>query len=87
MPSTISINGVLTRFRLLTSGDRERILEFGRAQPTDDLLVLRRDIADPADVALWLAEIANGTTTTVIASGADRMIQGKTPVLLLRSGR
>jgi L-amino acid N-acyltransferase YncA len=76
LPSTISINGVLTRFRLLTPGDRARILEFGRAQPTDDLLMLRRDIADPADVAQWLAEIANGTTTTVIASDADSKIQG-----------
>lgn len=76
LPLSVAIGGAPTTFRLLTSGDQAAILTFGRAQPVSDLIFMRRDITDPADVASWLAEIESGSTMTVVAVDAAGTIEG-----------
>ena len=53
--------------RLMEPGDRERVLEFARGLPQDDLLFLRTDITQPEIVDEWIRNIEAGRTVTVLA--------------------
>ena len=53
--------------RLMGKSDRDRIVEFARSLPADDLLFLRRDITDPKVVDEWVRDIERGRTVTVLA--------------------
>lgn len=53
--------------RLMTAADADRILAFAAALNDEDVLFLRSDITRPEGVAYWVANIENGTTTTVLA--------------------
>lgn len=66
-PRNIKVGEVDLEFRLMTPDDGERILEFGQGLPAEDLLFLRSDITQPEGVAYWVANLENGTTTTVLA--------------------
>jgi L-amino acid N-acyltransferase YncA len=66
-PRTLRFGEVDLEFRLMTDEDGDRILQFGRALPEEDLLFLRSDITQPEGVAYWIANLENGTTTTVLA--------------------
>ncbi len=60
--------------RLMEKKDRDRIVEFARALPPDDLLFLRRDITDPEVVDEWVREIERGRTVTVLAEKDDKLL-------------
>jgi L-amino acid N-acyltransferase YncA len=53
--------------RLMVKSDRDRIVDFARSLPPDDLLFLRRDITDPKVVDEWVREIERARTVTVLA--------------------
>ncbi len=59
--------------RLMTPADRDAILKFASALPSDDLLFLRTDITDTAVVAQWVENLVNGSTVTLLAE-VDREI-------------
>jgi L-amino acid N-acyltransferase YncA len=53
--------------RLMESGDKQRILNFARSLPPDDLLFLRTDITEPATIDDWVRNIEAARTITVLA--------------------
>ena len=53
--------------RLMDSSDRDRIVDFARSLPPEDLLWLRKDITDPEVVDEWVRDIERGRTVTVLA--------------------
>lgn len=58
--------------RLMNAGDKAGVLAFARKLPEHDLLFLRRDITQDPALDDWLAEIAAGEITTVLAlDGAE----------------
>ncbi len=63
---TVGENRTVT-LRLMGKSDRDRVVDFARALPPDDLLFLRRDITDPQVVDEWVLEIERGRTVTVVA--------------------
>ena len=60
--------------RLMEKSDRDRIVEFARSLPADDLLFLRRDITDPKVVDEWVREIEHGRTVSVLAEKDDELL-------------
>ncbi len=60
--------------RLMEKSDRDRIVDFARALPTEDLLFLRRDITDPKVVDEWVQDIERGRTVTVLAEKDDELL-------------
>ena len=71
-PRTVSLKGgKQVELRLMGDGDEARILNFAHSLPADDLLFLRRNIADPAAVQEWLADIAAGQSLTVLANDGE----------------
>lgn len=73
-PRTLRIGEAELTFRLMAPDDAEAILAFGRALPDEDLLFLRSDITTPEGVAYWVANLENGTTTTILALDGDRVV-------------
>ncbi len=53
--------------RVMEPGDLDRIIDFAKELPADDLLFLRTDITDRAVVKQWIDNIKNGTTITLLA--------------------
>ena len=66
-------NGSTIELRILSQDDRDAILGFARSLPETDLLFLRVDITKPEAVDNWLANVANGTTVSIIAYDGDTM--------------
>ena len=64
-------NGQVVSLRLMKGGDEQRLLNFARTLPPDDLLFLRTDITDPAIIDAWAQNIAEGRSVTVIAELDD----------------
>jgi L-amino acid N-acyltransferase YncA len=60
-------NGQVVSLRLMNEGDQQRLLNFARSLPPDDLLFLRTDITDPAIIDAWVQNIAEGRSVTVLA--------------------
>jgi GNAT superfamily N-acetyltransferase len=60
--------------RLMDKSDRDRMVDFARSLPADDLLFLRRDITDPKVVDEWVREIERGRTVTVLAEKDDELL-------------
>ncbi len=60
--------------RLMEKPDRDRIVDFARALPPDNLLFLRRDITDPKVVDEWVRDIERGRTVTVLAEGEGELV-------------
>lgn len=54
--------------RLMTPADAGVILAFAATLNDEDVLFLRSDITQPEGVAYWVANVENGTTTTVLAT-------------------
>ncbi len=63
----------MVELRLAKPGDDEAILQFARGLPEDDLLFLRVDITQASAVANWLANVASGTTVSLLAFDGDRL--------------
>ena len=73
-PLDISLaDGRTLELRIVQGSDREAILEFARNLPEQDLLFLRVDITKPEAVDHWLANVAGGTTLSIIAWDGDTM--------------
>ena len=60
----------------MTAADKEAVLAFAHRQPAADLVFLRRDITDPAQVDAWIGEIERGHVTTVLALQPDGSLRG-----------
>lgn len=60
--------------RLMNGGDTDRILNFARDVPEDDLLFLRIDITDRAAVGRWVRAADEGRSPTLIAEQNGEMI-------------
>jgi RimJ/RimL family protein N-acetyltransferase len=69
----VSNNGTVA-VRLMEKTDRNRIVEFARALPPDELLFLRKDITDPVVVDEWVRDIEAGRTVTVLAERDDELL-------------
>jgi L-amino acid N-acyltransferase YncA len=73
-PCTIKLeDGSEATLRLMTAEDLDRIVEFARSLPADDLLYLRIDITDPLVVAGWIENLEAGTTFSLIAEMRGEM--------------
>jgi ribosomal protein S18 acetylase RimI-like enzyme len=66
-PRTIDCGGVAVELRRFMPDDDTAVLAFARALPPHDLLFINRDITHPRVIKAWLAEIAEGTISTVLA--------------------
>jgi RimJ/RimL family protein N-acetyltransferase len=53
--------------RVMEPGDAEKIINFARDLPADDLLFLRTDITDHQVVETWVEAIKHGHTITLLA--------------------
>jgi L-amino acid N-acyltransferase YncA len=67
-------NGQIVLLRLMEEPDKQRLLNFARSLPPDDLLFLRTDITDPAVIDAWTQNIAEGRSVTVLAELDDRVV-------------
>ncbi len=73
-PQEITLSeGRKVELRIVGNDDRDAILKFARNLPEQDLLFLRVDITKPKAVDHWLANIADGTTVSIIAYDGDLM--------------
>ena len=61
-------------FRLMAAPDRDRVLGFTRSLPEDSLLFLRSDVTQGEVIDLWIRQIEEGRTVTVLAEESERMI-------------
>jgi L-amino acid N-acyltransferase YncA len=68
-------NGQVVSFRLMEPTDKQRLLDFARSLPPDDLLFLRMDITDPAIIEAWAQNITEGRSVTVLAE-RDNSVAG-----------
>jgi L-amino acid N-acyltransferase YncA len=66
-PLEVSAGGEAVTLRRLAPGDREAMLAFARSLPPHDLLFLRRDITDAAEIDAWIEAVETGTIETLIA--------------------
>ena len=71
-PRAVSLKGgKKVELRLMGAGDLDRMLSFAHGLPADDLLFLRRNIADADAVKEWIADIGVGHSFTVLAIEGD----------------
>lgn len=75
-PAVGTIAGRAVTLRLMAADDGDAMLAFARSLPQHDLLFLRRDITDPAQITLWLDEIKRGTFITLLLVGSEDEIIG-----------
>ncbi len=81
-PREIGVGGRRTAtLRVMEKSDRDRVLDFARSLPPDDLLFLRKDITASQVVDEWLGDIEAGHTITVLAE-ADGELVGYGSLLL-----
>ena len=66
-------DGQVVSLRLMEEPDKQRLLNFARSLPPDDLLFLRTDITDPAIIDAWVQNIADGRSVTVLAELAEKV--------------
>ncbi len=64
---TFDYRGTPADLRYAGPADALRLHRFAVSLPPEDLLFLRRDITDPAEIDGWMREIGQGTTSTVLA--------------------
>lgn len=60
--------------RRLQADDADAIVGFSRSLPSDDLLFLRRDITDRAEIEAWIAEAMAGNAPTILALTGQELI-------------
>lgn len=72
-PAQFRIGETYVTLRFLRLSDREALLAFAQSLADEDLLFLRRNITQAKDVDAWLREVADGTTTTIVAEMDGRI--------------
>lgn len=75
-PWTTKVEGDEYTFSLMEAGDRKRILDFTQALSKDDMMFLRMDISDPEVVDVWINNIENGDSLSLLLSNSDGEILG-----------
>ncbi len=60
-------DGRSATIRVMEPDDLDKIVEFAKDLPADDLLFLRTDITDRSAVQQWIDNIRNGHTITLLA--------------------
>lgn len=73
-PRTVDCGGTSIELRRFGTGDAVRVLDFAQALPPHDLLFINRDITQPRVVKAWLAEIAEGSISTILAVAGDEVV-------------
>ena len=73
-PRSIDCGGVAVELRRFLPADEAAVLAFAQALPQHDLLFINRDITHPRVIKAWLAEIAEGTISTIIAVTGDKVV-------------
>ncbi len=67
-PRDIKLNdGRGVQLRLMSADDRDAILGFARGLPEEDLLFLRLDVTQGDVVDDWIANLASGNSTSLVA--------------------
>ncbi|MDA0815767.1 MAG: GNAT family N-acetyltransferase [Chloroflexi bacterium] len=74
LPREEVIAGETITLRWMTQSDGPLILDYANALPAHDLLFLRRDITNPADVEAWLQDASAGLSDTVLALKNDELV-------------
>jgi L-amino acid N-acyltransferase YncA len=74
LPRTVSLEGATFTLRSMAQNDGPLIVGFARALPEHDLLFLRRDITQPAQVEAWLRDAAAGLSERVLAFREDELV-------------
>lgn len=80
MPRTVTLGGMTITLRRMAQIDGPLILGFARSLPQHDLLFLRQDITQPAQVETWLRDVAEGRSDTVLALRDDELLAYATVV-------
>jgi L-amino acid N-acyltransferase YncA len=73
-PWTTQVGGERVTFRLMTPEDQAVVLAFVRRLPEEDLYYLINDIRDPAGMNRWIADVRDGSMTTVLAEGYGQLL-------------
>ncbi len=60
-------DGRPVQLRLMTGDDRDAVLAFARSLPEEDLLFLRLDLTQANVVDDWIANLASGNSTSLVA--------------------
>lgn len=66
--------GRVVTLRLMEKSDRDRMVDFARSLPPNDLLFLRKDITDPKVVDGWIRDIEAARAVTVVAEKGDDLL-------------
>ncbi|MCH8815298.1 MAG: GNAT family N-acetyltransferase [Chloroflexi bacterium] len=72
-PWTTTMGDRELTFRLMEPSDRDAILKFARALPTEDLMFLRSDITQEKTVDSWIGYIKSGRTLTLMSEAEGKI--------------
>jgi len=73
-PWTTTLKDKQISLRLMLPDDRDRLMEFAKSLPEDDLLFLAVDITRPEALDQWVHNINAGMIKTVLAEADGRLI-------------
>ena len=77
-PRSVRAGDDTVALRYMGPADREALLAFARTLPAHDLLFLPLDITRPEAVDAWLAGIARGSVTTLLAERGGAVLGAAT---------
>ena len=74
-PQDVTLSdGRKVQLRLMTADDRDAVLGFARGLPEEDLLFLRVDVTQDAVVDDWIANLASGSSTSLVAYDDEELV-------------
>ncbi len=74
-PQDVTLSdGRKVQLRLMTADDRDAVLGFARSLPEEDLLFLRVDVTQDAVVDDWIANLASGSSTSLVAYDDEELV-------------
>ncbi len=74
-PQDVTLSaGRKVQLRLMTADDRDAVLGFARSLPEEDLLFLRVDVTQDAVVDDWIANLASGSSTSLVAYDDEALV-------------